>query len=322
MRADRLIAALLLLQQRDKITAAELAQELEVSERTARRDLEALAMSGVPVYSTHGRGGGWRLIGGATTDLTGLSSSESRALFVALSRAGAGEPTSGADGELAAALRKLTGALPEPFRGEANLATDAIRIDARGWGQLEAAASPPFLDELTDAVLSERRVKLDYVNASGERAMRDVDPLGLVTKRGVWYLVANTPRGVRTYRIDRVKAVNKLDGAVQRPDGFDLDETWREIVTVVESQRIGLEVRCRVHPDAMRAVRWQFARRMREVATDDDGWHEVLIGEYGATPFAAQIVGHGKRVQLLDAPDDVIAEVRRITHELAEMYGS
>ena len=133
MRADRLIAALMVLQARGGITASELAAELEVSERTARRDLEALAMSGVPIYSQAGRGGGWRLIGGARTDLTGLSSEESRALFLGLSDGVERDPM------LEAALRKLLVALPERFRD------DAIAAAQPGPGAILQSAIEPHV---------------------------------------------------------------------------------------------------------------------------------------------------------------------------------
>ena len=123
VRADRLVAILLLLQQREQVTASEVALELEVSERTARRDLEALAMAGVPVYSMQGRGGGWRLLGGARTDLSGLTASEARALFLVAG------PASTATPAVKAALRKLVRALPEPFREQAEAAATSVVVD-------------------------------------------------------------------------------------------------------------------------------------------------------------------------------------------------
>lgn len=128
MRADRLIAVLLLLQTKGRATAAEVARELEISERTARRDLEALSLAGVPVYSSAGRGGGWALVGGARTDLTGLTTDEARALFLAAGSASAAGPAA------QAALRKLLGALPAPLREGARAAGTAVVVDAASWG--------------------------------------------------------------------------------------------------------------------------------------------------------------------------------------------
>src|SRR6185312_878630 len=148
MRADRLMAVLLLLQQREQVTAAEVARELEISERTARRDLDALSTAGVPVYATPGRGGGWRLVGGARTDLSGLTAGEARALFLVAGPASATTPA------VKAALRKLVRALPEPFRTQAEAAASSLVTDPQRWGSDPVERrSPPMLDALQDAVI-------------------------------------------------------------------------------------------------------------------------------------------------------------------------
>src|SRR3954449_13378022 len=132
MRADRLVAILMLLQTRGQVTAAEVAQELEVSERTARRDLDALGMAGLPIYSLQGRNGGWRLAGGGKTDLSGLTAAEAPALFLV---GGASSATSTATPQVKAALRKLVGALPEPLRSGAEAASQAVVVDPMGWDE-------------------------------------------------------------------------------------------------------------------------------------------------------------------------------------------
>src|SRR4051795_9693639 len=131
VRADRLVAILLLLQTRGQVTAAEVATELEVSERTARRDLEALGVAGLPIYSRQGRNGGWQLLGGARTDLSGLNAAEARALFLVAG------PSSTATPDVKAALRKLVRALPESFRTRAEAAATAVVVDPTGWDQLD-----------------------------------------------------------------------------------------------------------------------------------------------------------------------------------------
>ena len=197
MRADRLIAVLLLLQTRGRVTVAEVARELEVSSRTARRDLEALGMAGVPVYSSAGRGGGWSLVGGARTDLSGLTVDEARALFLA-----AGPATGGTPG-VQAALRKLLAALPAPLRKGAEAAGSAVVVDPATWGRTPPP-EPQHLGVLRQAVLDARQVVLGYTGRAGPPSSRTVSPLGLVTKSGVWYLVAGTDAGVRTFRVGRV----------------------------------------------------------------------------------------------------------------------
>src|SRR3954469_3559115 len=162
MRADRLVAILLMLQARGQVTAAEVAEELEVSERTARRDLEALAMAGIPIYSQQGRNGGWRLLGGGRTDLSGFTSAEARALFLVAG------PSSSATPEIRAALRKLVRALPEGLRAEAE-ASAAVLVDTPGWDQPDAPhPSPPLLDVVQHAVIAREQIELGYRAANGD----------------------------------------------------------------------------------------------------------------------------------------------------------
>src|SRR5215212_5648353 len=148
MRADRLVAILLMLQTRGRVTAAEVADELEISERTARRDLDALGVAGLPIYSMQGRNGGWRLAGGGRTDLSGLTAAEARALFLVAG------PASTATPDVKAALRELVHALPEPFRLHAEAASTAIVSDPLGWGSTTVTRpAPPALDALQSAVI-------------------------------------------------------------------------------------------------------------------------------------------------------------------------
>ena len=157
VRADRLVAILLLLQAKGQVTAGEVAAELEVCERTARRDLEALGMAGVPVYSGQGRNGGWQLVGGARTDLSGLTAAEARALFLVAG------PSSSATPEVKAALRKLARALPETFRSEAEAASTAVIIDTRVGPSPLLGPAPPHLDALQHAVIEGEQLVLGYV---------------------------------------------------------------------------------------------------------------------------------------------------------------
>ncbi|MEQ1699749.1 MAG: HTH domain-containing protein, partial [Ilumatobacteraceae bacterium] len=174
MRADRLVAILLLLQQRQKVTADEVARELEVSPRTARRDLEALGMAGLPVYSMAGRNGGWYLAGGGRTDLSGLNASEAQALFLVAGPSAATTP------ELKAALRKLVRALPEQFRPAAEHAANAVHIDERSWGRnAPKRPAPPMLATVQQAVLDSRQLHLRYTARNDEQTERDVEPLGI-----------------------------------------------------------------------------------------------------------------------------------------------
>src|SRR5437660_12531976 len=165
MRADRLVAALLLMQRRGQVTAAELAGELEVSVATARRDLDALSAAGIPVYPQPGRGGGWALVGGARTDLSGLSATEARALFLLVG------PAAAVSDEAKTALRKLVHALPKTFRADAEAAASATVIDPTRWGDRDRHR-PGMVALLQAAVIRRRKVRLSYTSNARERSER------------------------------------------------------------------------------------------------------------------------------------------------------
>lgn len=313
MRADRLIALLLMLQTRPKVTAAEVAHELEISERTARRDLEALAISGVPIYSTAGRGGGWQLIGGAKTDLSGLSSDEARALFLAAGPALDQAPP------LRSALRKLSGALPETFRAEADAAATAIKVDPTGWGRI-GTYTPTHLDTLTNAVISGHQIELEYQSPRTGTSTRTISPLGLVTKRNVWYLVANTDKGLRTFRVSRVVDAKLLSSPAIRPDDFNLETEWERIITDIETMRSTIEVEVIAEQRIVKALRYQFAGRATLGDTLDDGRQLLTLTDNGVRPMAAQLACHGNGVEVVDPSPGLQAEFKRIAGELAEMW--
>lgn len=315
MRADRLVAILLLLQQRTQVTAAEVARELEVSERTARRDLDALAVAGVPVYSVQGRGGGWRLVGGARTDLSGLTAPEARALFQVAGSASAATP------EVKAALRKLVQALPEPFRVDAEAAASSLVIDPQRWGSSRIERrEPPFLDELQDAVIRCVQVRLGYVDRDGAETERMVHPLGIVAKGPQWYLVAGTAAGRRTFRIDRVSSVVTTDEPVDRPEGFDLAAIWREIADEVDRRRMPLEIQGTCAPDGLGLLRMALGDRLDVGGTTDDGRIEVVIRGPNEYAVAGELAG---LVEWLDvtSPPEVRTRLAAIGRQLTERYG-
>lgn len=280
------MATLLLLQQRKQVTALEVARELEVSERTARRDLEALSVAGVPVYSMQGRGGGWRLLGGARTDLSGLTASEARALFLVAGPASAATP------EVKAALRKLVRALPEPFREQAEAAATSLVVDPRHWGASELVPRPPqFLDDLQEAVIRGVQIRLGYVDRQGSETERTVHPLGIVAKGPTWYLVSHTEAGRRTFRIDRVSSVQFTDDPVQRPQGFDLAQSWREIADEVDRKRTPIEIEALCVSDGLGLLRMMLGGRLEVGGSTPDGRIEVVIRGHNEYALAGQLAG-------------------------------
>jgi predicted DNA-binding transcriptional regulator YafY len=313
MRADRLVAILLMLQTKGQVTAAEVATELEISERTARRDLDSLGVAGLPVYSTQGRNGGWRLAGDGRTDLTGLTSAEAQALFL-LAGPRATTP------ELRAALRKLVRALPEPFRERAEAASAAVVHDTTGWsGARVERPVPVHLDAVQSAVIAGRQIVLGYVAREGQPTTRTVHPLGLATKAGAWYLVAETDAGRRTFRVDRIQSVEITDDPVLRPQGFELADAWRMITTEVEKVRMPIVVHALVDQRALSWVRYSLGTRLRIGMAIDDGRVEVEIRSPNEYSVAGELAGFGRLVEVLE-PSGVRDRLAVLAAELGGLY--
>ncbi|WP_274564201.1 helix-turn-helix transcriptional regulator [Streptomyces spiramyceticus] len=314
MRADRLVATLLFLQARGRVTAAEVAAELEVSERTARRDLEALASAGIPVYSQPGRGGGWALVGGARTDLTGLTAGEIRALFLVAGPSSAGP-------ELRTALRKLVRALPATFRADAEAAAGAGVTDSTDWSGTAVTAGAHQLDALRGAVVEGVQVRLGYAGPGRPATERTVHPLGIASKAGADYLVANTDRGLRTFRLSRVTSVEATGDPVARPDGFDLVTAWRSLAARMEDRMLSATVRARAQRSAEPVLQGLFGGRLRVGAALVDGWVEVEVDGPSPEILAVQMAGLGARVEILEPPE-ARERLACLAAELACLYGT
>jgi predicted DNA-binding transcriptional regulator YafY len=313
MRADRLVATLLFLQARGRVTAAEVADELEVSIKTARRDLEALSIAGIPVYSQPGRGGGWSLVGGARTDLSGLTASEARTLFLVAG------PSSAVTPEAKAALRKLVQALPETFRSEAEKAAAAVVLDPANWGG-RTPPTPPQLEALQQAVIQGDQVRLGYTDARGADSERVVHPLGLVSKGTTWYLVADTDAGLRTFRVWRVRSVEPTGEAARRPPGFDLHRTWQEIVARLDEQRGQRRVTGLADPGIVRWLRVRFGTSLVVGGPQDDGRIAVDIGfPEGHDDPARDLCAFSEGLEVLDPPE-VRARLAEIGARLLQTY--
>ena len=246
VRADRLLAIMMLLQHRGLMSATALADELEVSLRTVMRDMEALSAAGVPIYAERGRHGGFALLAGYTTDLTGLTHEEARALLVA----GSGSAGLGMCDELASAMRKVVAALPALHRDSA--ARDAGRVLVRGEGWRRPRADDDVdeqvLTTVRRAVFAGRRLRIRYAPRAGAEGWRTVDPIGLVRARWTWYLLATRDGAERTYRLSRVHAAEVLDEPAERPADVDLAELWQARKEQF-TPGPGLTARVRVRPE-------------------------------------------------------------------------
>lgn len=249
MKSDRLLSVLLLLQARGRATERELAERLEVSQRTIHRDLEALSAARVPVVALRGSQGGWELEKGWRTQVPGLDAGELQALLMAQPRA-LGHPRLRASAE--SALNKLMASLPASLREQAAQVRERLHIDPAGWWDTGEDLS--VLPMVQDAVARERKLAFDYVRADGQKGPRTVDPLGLVAKGTSWYLVADTAKGMRTFRISRMESVTVLATEFKRPARFDLAEYWTRSIDSLQRGRGGYPATLLLTEDAARRL--------------------------------------------------------------------
>ncbi|GAB3276422.1 helix-turn-helix transcriptional regulator [Kineosporia babensis] len=272
MRADRLVALVLLLRQRGRLTAPALARELEVSTRTVLRDIEALSAAGVPVYAERGRHGGFALLPGFGTELTGLNHDEALALMVAGS--GRGQQVFGLGAALTSAVRKVLDVLPEGQRMHASAAAQRLLLDPQTDLFSEVLAVPEA-PEVRRAVLEGRRLRIRYEARQEQAEWRTVDPIGLVKVRDRDYLLALRGGAERTYRLSRILVAEVLDEPAQRPDEVDLESIWQRRA---EQFLVGeqLVARVRVKPSRQHELAGA-AMAVRSEGPDEDGWLLVEV---------------------------------------------
>jgi predicted DNA-binding transcriptional regulator YafY len=301
VRSDRLLSILLLLQARGRQTARELAERLEVSERTIQRDLDALSAAGIPVYSERGRHGGAALLPGFRTDVSGLTPAEARALFLFGGRGALGEPS--LERDLQAALRKLMAALPEPSRPDAIRAQERVVVDSRGWRR--PAEDVSHLATVQEAVWKDRRLRMSY-RAAGRGAAREqfVDPWGVVVKAGVWYLVAAVGGEPRLYRVSRVEEAEVLEEASRRPSRLDLEAVWRELRQRVEEPGAAVPVELRVRAELVDMLLRIGAAQLvapaeRSAGPDASGWSGLRLRFVAEGAARSVLLGFGDGVEVL-----------------------
>jgi predicted DNA-binding transcriptional regulator YafY len=278
MRADRLVSLVLLLRQHGRLSAVALARELEVSTRTVLRDIEALSAAGVPVYAERGRHGGFALLPGFQTELTGLNHDEALALLVAGSRRGA--QAFGLGSALASAMRKVVDALPESYRATAAGAAQRLLIDPETdlLSRRLAAEEVPdtVVAEVRRAVFAGHKLRLHYAAAGQTPEWRTVDPIGLVTVRNQGYLLAKRSGADRTYRLSRILAAEELAEPAQRADRVDLDRAWQERSTQFRTGGDQVIVLVRVNPLRRKELVGTALAVLAE-ETDPDGWLRLEV---------------------------------------------
>ncbi len=320
MRADRLLALLALLQSRGRMTVKEIARELEVSERTIQRDMEALAVAGIPVYAERGAKGGWGLSEGYRNRVTGMTTDEIRSLLLLHSSSIVADL--GLNGPSGTALRKLLSALPETVRRDAEYVRERIHIDGAGWHSAPSRVS--HLQTVQQAVWEQRKLRIGYRSRDADAAERTVAPLGLVAKSSIWYLVAMEEREddpYRTFRLSRLHGAVMLDEIFARPEGFDLAAHWERSM---ERFKISLPR----YPAKVRvaSARWEaFAgeKYVKTVSCEEVRGREEMEAdvEFNTLESARDtVMKYGRDAEAL-APEELRAAVREECLAAAALYG-
>jgi predicted DNA-binding transcriptional regulator YafY len=306
MRASRLLSVLLLIQARGRLTAQQIADELGVSVRTVYRDVESLSAAGVPLYGEAGHEGGYRLIDGYRTRLTGLTPGEAEVLFLA------GLPGPAADlglgTVLATAQLKLMAALPAELQARTGALRQRFHLDTSGW-YAEAEATP-HLAAVVDAVWHRRRIRIRYRRwAAPQEVTRTLEPYGLVFKAGRWYAVAAGQKSIRTYRVSQILRVRILETVFQPPDGFDLAAHWTSYIDEFDTRRHRREAVVRVTPDLLRRLpdllEPAVARAAQATAgpSNAEGLIDVTIPIESVEHATGILLGLGAEAEVLTPPD-------------------
>ncbi|MFC4812213.1 helix-turn-helix transcriptional regulator [Paenibacillus sp. GCM10023250] len=319
MRADRLLAVLALLQAHGKLSSKEIAEKLEVSERTIHRDMQALSVAGIPVYADRGNGGGWSLPEGYRSRLTGMTAGEiSSLLFLQASDV---VRDLGLTGSTRSAMNKLLSALPPAARRDAEIARERLHVDGAGWrdaGPRDAGASLAVVQE---AVWAAKKLRTQYRSSDGEAKDKLLRPLGLVVKSGIWYVMALSEPDdeVRTYRISRMADARMTDDAFERPEGFDLAAAWEASLARFRDRLPRYEATVLVAASAWsRFVRERFVTAGRH-ADRGGGWIEAQADFNTLDSAAGILLGYGRLAKAL-APPELRARIAEEARAVAAAY--
>ena len=318
VRSDRLLATLLLLQTHGRLPAPEIARRLEVSTRTVARDVEALSAAGVPVYAERGRLGGVVLMPGFRTDVSGLTDSEMRALLALTD----GEQGGSLGRAVGSAVRKLLAAVPEARRSGIAAARRTVVVEQYGWHRAgRPADGAPALGELERAVAADERVRIRYRSAAEDTgSWRTVDPYGLVSKAGTWYLVAAARGTPRMFRVSRVEEVAATGTPAHRPDDRDLEQVWIELRDRLERAPEAVTVRVRVDPARRAMVERVVAGQLVGPPEGEDEPDVVRLPFRAAGAAVGSLLGFGAVLEVL-GPPEVRALMAERAAEAVGLYG-
>jgi predicted DNA-binding transcriptional regulator YafY len=319
MRASRLLSVMMLLQARGRISAQALADELEVSVRTVYRDVDHLSAAGVPVTATRGAAGGFELLDGWRTRLTGLTPHEAQAMFLA-GAPGAAEQLGFGEAAESAQL-KLLAALPPPWQADARKVGSRLHLDPVGW--YRSADRAEHLDAVAQAVWTDRRLRIRYESWKGV-SDRVIEPLGLVQKAGAWYVVARTNKQMRTFRLSGIQRLEARPGKFARPRNFDLAKHWAASIERFEAGLYRGTAVLRITARGLQRLKgWsaavaEAADRTQTIA-DADGWSEVTIPIESIDYAALELLRLGSEAEVLK-PIELRKLIASTVRALAQIY--
>lgn len=318
MRADRLVSILLLLQNQGKLTTRQLAEKLEVAERTILRDMEALSIAGIPVYAERGNKGGWRLTAGYRTTVTGMKAEELTSLLIS-AHPGV-QRDLGIEQHFDRAFQKLLASSAPSFKQSAEQMRQKIHIDGAGWHAGNGEETYPYLTAVQEAVWGECKLFIRYPRGE-ELVERIVCPLGLVAKRSVWYVVADVEEQLRTYRVSRLAYAEVLPERFSRPESFQLAEYWESSTAAFKQTLPRYETSLLLNAPLLGRMEHDRYVRVREwTAADKEGWLQASVEFHTLTHACETLLSYGAAVEVL-GPLELRQAVISTTRAIADLYG-
>lgn len=317
MRADRLVNIMILLQNRGKMTAEELSNELEVSVRTILRDMDALTNAGFPIISERGKGGGWLLLDNFRSKLSGLTIDDMKSLFLIPS----GELLEdlGLNNQTLDTRQKLLASIPTTFREEAQAMWERIHIDAGTWRESKEKAGA--LKTVQQAVCDNKKLKIYYEQADGEQKERLIEPLGLVAKGNKWYLVALRDGELRNYRVSRIYHAKIENETFKRPPNFNLVAYWEQSKVEFIQKLPKYDVEVEIHPEIMKRIQFtgKFVKVIKSENPNKNKWIPATLSFNDQQEAVEFILGFANKIKVV-SPTDIIDKVVSLAISVIDFY--
>ncbi|MCS0787070.1 YafY family transcriptional regulator [Cytobacillus firmus] len=317
MRADRLISILLLLQNNERMTTRELAKELEVTERTIHRDMEALSAAGIPVLAERGKFGGWRLLEKYRTNLTGLKADEIKTLLLSPSFEHLADL--GISEDWKEARQKLLAAIPAPLKDDVKDISNRIHIDTSTWRQTPREMKSFGI--VQQAVWEEKKLQILYEKADKQTSDRIVEPLGLVAKGNTWYLIAVSDEKIKSYRVSRIVDADLINEKFSRPSDFDLADYWQVSKQKFISSLPKFEVEVEMSPSIIQRINFtgRFVQVIHMDNPRDNGWIPASLCFDTEQEAREYILGFGDQIKIV-SPVSLRKSVSGMAEGVVNLY--